>query len=758
MTENDLLNAIDVYRASPLTISFGLKDSESLRLILEVKNLDRRTVLRGPAVGLSETLQNIFRQVTAGPEKADVLKSIYSFPSHAKATEYRESSVDYILNEHPENIPSFLRFVCQKAKLSSEYFLAKEERQLTTDFTLNNDRFVLSGPKGSGKTVLLNFILSCHANIMDEFQVIWVRVDLTKPGRFSRVRHRFERQTLWILANKYFSENMLPPRTISEYARSERLRLTWGNFEKYLRTQPNVAEGEHTTLVSYFQTISAAPEEEIKHRKTGEEQRPKEEHFLISKLFGHAQRFCLTQGFSFFFILDGLDAAIPDTEREEEFEDWLEDAVQLFAYDERFSGAFLISLREESRRKLLSRSFGKSNPRSAKPRSLYYSPVCPNVIIGTRFEKHPLLKTGFESQLGTGENQTQEILEGLKEICIDFIAEGMQIERRKALPYLLEILNGDVRSLMKAVALTLEKILSFMNPLTGTLAVGDRDKGFTEEKKLIDILLSKEQRRQFAKWKAYGVMETLLLGRYRYFHVPFAYELREDGGKEKLVTSANFLYDDDAGFLINCFDYPEDIVESKSEPPRACAIFHKISMLRWIRERSDSDRPMPVKRRSLEKHFVAIGIPEILVEIYLKEFLFFGLLKEEDKGGSCVVHMTKAGRYVVENLCTNFDYVMAIAENTPLPASVFKAFESVEIGTDTDLNAARLINCVTFTKYLLALKDKCPDMSAGVGRIIDEISANEKEYTARIVKAAYQDNTQRAFRNALERRFKSYTV
>lgn len=758
MHAQDLLEAIDVYRSLPLQISNTLRD-ETFRLIHEVENIDKRNILKGSVVGLSETLQSIFRQVTAGPEKAEILKSIYSFPETSKPScKYRDSTVDYFLNEHPDNIPSFLNFVCQKARLSAEYFRAKEERQLTTEFTLNDDRFVLSGSKGSGKTVLLNYMLSCYSKIMDENLVIWVRVDLTKPGRYSSVRHRFERQTLWILANKYFSENILPPEGISDIAKLERKQLNWCNFETYLLSQTNVAEGEHAKLLSYFQTISAAPEEETKGKIKRDSPSLEHNGFIISKLFAHAQRFCLTQGFSFFFILDGLDAAIPDTEREEEFENWLEDAVQLFSYDERFSGAFLISLREDSRRKLLSRNFAKSNPRPAKPRSLYYRPVCPNQIINTRFTKHPLLETGFESQIGIEKHQTEDLLNGLKELCIEFIAEGMQIDRKKALPYLLEILNSDVRSLMKAVLLTLEKVLSYIDPVTNKIIVGNKDRGYHEEQKLIDLILSKEQRRQFARWKAYGVMETLLLGKYRYFHVPFTYDLIKQNGNEKIVTKANFLYDDDAGFLINCFDYPEYIVDEKMDSLQTCAIFHKISMLLWIRNRYDSDRPQPITRKSLVKHFTMIDIPDVLIDIYLREFSFFGLIKEEDRSGSSIVTITHAGHYVLDRLSNNFDYVMAIVENTPLPAKLFKMFERVDCETEPDINAARLINCVTFTRYLQAIMDRCQGMSSGVKQIIYDISRNEIEYTGRMVRAAYKDNSQISFRRALEKRFGNYLV
>ena len=68
---------------------------------------------------------------------------------------------------------------------------------------------------------------------------------------------------------------------------------------------------------------------------------------------------------------------------------------------------------------------------------------------------------------------------------------------------------------MKAVAFTIEKILFYVYQQSGKKWVSDRSTSFVEEEKLKDLLFSDKKRTQLARWKAYGILETLLLGRYR---------------------------------------------------------------------------------------------------------------------------------------------------------------------------------------------------------------------------------------------------
>ena len=745
MNERELLGAIDSYRRTPIEYRSVLHDIEHFRLIHASKDHDRRTMVAEPVAGLIKKMLNLFRQITAGPEKAATLRQLYTFPdTKAPPTHYNEATREFCLNQHPENIPSFLKFVCDKARLSSRYFLAKEEQQYVSEYKPGDDRFVLSGPKGSGKTVLLNYMLSCFTNIMDDRQVIWVRVDLTKSGKFSGLDLRFKRQTLWILANKYFSPRSIPPKGSTEFAREKRKLLNWQSFSDYLSTEPGLTAPEAKKLAAYFESVTASPSDDDDAPMVGPS-KDDDEASMVNKVFRLAHRYCLTQGFSFFFVLDGLDATIPDTEHKERFGAWLDQALQMFSWDPRFAGAFLICLREESRRQLMIDYFGKQNPRGSQPRPLTYVATCPRKIVDTRFENFPVLQGSID----------RELVSALKELSIEFIAEGMQTQQGQALPYLLEILNGDVRSLMKAVGLSIERVLDAISQHLG-LKNTHGEEAFAIEKPVKDFILSPQRRGDLARWKGYGVLDALLLGRYQNFHIPFSYSTRRHGDEETVYVKANYLHDEDSGFLINIFDYPEHIIEEKGVAPYCFAIFHKLTVLDCIEERCAGENPRPLDRRYLANNLHEKGIPEIILSIYLSEFLYFGLISETENEGSAIVRITPAGKYVLTNLAGNFDYLMIIAENTPLPDSIWKHFETTEVRSSMERNSLRLINGITLVAYLRILAGHCAWLSPQVKGILDRLAESEEDRTKRMVQKAWNDKTQDGFRRALEKRFSAF--
>lgn len=117
----------------------------------------------------------------SGTGKKDLFRTIYTFPvvqeELTRFVEYDYENNDELnvpINLSPEQIEDFFYFLCDKALQAKELD--------NNIYNLRQTRFIFTGDVGSGKTTFFNYIFSMYYDKLEELEVIWVRLDLTKDA------------------------------------------------------------------------------------------------------------------------------------------------------------------------------------------------------------------------------------------------------------------------------------------------------------------------------------------------------------------------------------------------------------------------------------------------------------------------------------------------------------------------------------------------------------------------------------------------
>ncbi|NDY56206.1 hypothetical protein G3N56_05525 [Desulfovibrio sulfodismutans] len=117
----------------------------------------------------------------AGTGKKALFRTIYTFPAVAddlnRFIDYDYDNNDELnvpINLTPKQVEDFFYFLCDKAL---------QAKELNNNiYNLRQTRFIFTGDVGSGKTTFFNYIFSMYYDKLDELEIIWVRLDLTKDA------------------------------------------------------------------------------------------------------------------------------------------------------------------------------------------------------------------------------------------------------------------------------------------------------------------------------------------------------------------------------------------------------------------------------------------------------------------------------------------------------------------------------------------------------------------------------------------------
>ena len=212
-------------------------------------------------------------------------------------------------NGSPAHLEALLTLIAQLAEAQRKGHESTSESDIRR-IDAGEGRFILIGPRGSGKTTFLNYVVSSYSDRLEEAGVCWVRLNLSKPFRKGRLKSRIAYQSAWIMLRKYLED---PARSRVNIAGLVRfLGNDWKDYIRRLRS---------------LESISDALLDEDAERDDNEDvfniPFTYADYQLLRRYFEH-------EGYRFFFVIDGLDAIEPIHEHTELLKTWIEDVVSLF--------------------------------------------------------------------------------------------------------------------------------------------------------------------------------------------------------------------------------------------------------------------------------------------------------------------------------------------------------------------------------------------------------------------------------------------
>lgn len=470
------------------------------------------------------------------------------------------------INNFKGNFEQFAKYISEKCheKVQNKYFKVN-------DYDDNAGRFILTGNKGAGKTIAINFLMSCMAHVFDENKVIYIRVDLARPLRTWSVHERFEHQSVLIFKEKYLDDDQR-----SEFNRRD--------FEKFLaRNYPGKLEEAIVEQVyniraipdpyhdqeSYMATVTDATLNKIK---------------ISSQVFKAVQQYCIIKEYAFLFILDGLDRLRPDIFHEERFNKWLHEAFELFYDGDDYLGGMIFSMRNESYREFIGRYVTKDH-RRRKPKKLILEIVEPSIVVKKRFECYELLLPS------TIDNKID--MQMFHEFFVYFITKALKIKNDRVFIYLLQLLSNDMRLLMKSLSFIMQRLIHSIEQEAGILHKPSGKYNKIEATSrfhlcLNRILQDKGEWNSFVEWRGYSVLESLVVGKKNYINNPFNYYI--DDKKKYGIRVEGVRSDNKYGFFPNLFDFSETVFMSDQgvSYPTFCKI-RTLQLLAHLTEKNKSN-------------------------------------------------------------------------------------------------------------------------------------------------------------------------
>ncbi len=226
------------------------------------------------------------------PENTSAIKDSYVFSSN-RAIEEQADSENFV-NRSSKAVDTFVDQVVTEANF--QWQLSKQTAKGGADLNhLSQRTFIVHGPRGSGKTFFLNYILAQYIDKLDRQSVIWVRLDLVKdfPPNNDLLSWIYA-QISKIVYRYYHSKSRL--------YRISNIDIAKRGLDQYLRDYVSRMESQEARL-NLTNTLENM--KNVFWRKTAEQ--PLDER-LVPRVIGAAvYSYLLLKGFRFVVVLDGFD-------------------------------------------------------------------------------------------------------------------------------------------------------------------------------------------------------------------------------------------------------------------------------------------------------------------------------------------------------------------------------------------------------------------------------------------------------------------
>ncbi|MFH1114205.1 MAG: hypothetical protein V1792_09815 [Pseudomonadota bacterium] len=322
-----------------------------------------------------QTLLKTFRPIPASPKRGGIYKKVYVYPSSESFTPKLEIDENFfygptdqaasrpaILN-HPE-LP-VERLAKNLAQGASETLFNESERDKVC--------YLISGKRGVGKTAFLNYLFSTQHHHFNDLKVIWVRADVTAHGfgtdceDHARSRLPFSGTLINLL--QWQTYNILCTRYLDGGTRVIRKKDYYDlkDYEEALKAHRERSDDLSCEKLREYLLLVADEYVEIGTRPRIEDASFLKElaqltkHELLGGILNleislsrvnYYRDFCQRQGYSFIYILDGLDEASVPMQEAGLLRVWKSEliAIMLGKMDKDIDipGVYIVCARDES--------------------------------------------------------------------------------------------------------------------------------------------------------------------------------------------------------------------------------------------------------------------------------------------------------------------------------------------------------------------------------------------------------------------------
>lgn len=615
-----------------------------------------------------------FKYISAGPSKAPDFAKTYIYPEDAFLKEKHiiddvdfNNSVlmDTSIKDLPANISD------QWTIQLLDYFVDISRRcrdEIVKNGTLSSSMMTesicfLVGDPGVGKSCFINYMFSMYADCLRKEKSIWIRLDLNNPAdRNSSFEISFRNKTINILKEKYKDEINLDSREVVDYICEE-----W-----------RVSPESHTISIEQINTciqriITASP------------------YTVESKLDNNLVDLILKylstkKGYSFIFIIDGLDRVSLDSVQDDKYSKWLHNLIDIISNKRFIAGLYLISIRNISLVDIMTRYNEAAYITS--PKKIHVYPADLKKILDAKREhvkEYILEKTSKSEEYKW---ITPDHIDALFNAVFVYIFSAL-LDRGVAgindteydlfmdtgYKYLEDLCSNNFRALIRLLRNLFGYVFTYYKDSTLNLINDDIRKKYSP-----------------LKGKEYKAKRVLVSAREEVYDYRVAYSYNIENGEIKFRKKALL-----EPFIPNIFNFI-DIVRKDIKHNMEYRALLKLRIIQYLLN-NDKEASMKI----IIKHFnEKFGYNTFYLKYEIDEMIYTGVLKPSDddmflSGGDYIVVLNPIGKYIIENISADYIYHEIIVDDTPIPRCIEKYIHPVRISmVDTDTYVAYKLQSVLF--------------------------------------------------------------
>ena len=226
--------------------------------------------------------------------------------------------------------------------------------------------FFLSGERGVGKTAFLNNLFSTNHHIFDKHKVVWIRLDLTGPDALKLRLIKFLKSHAHdILVERYLDGGELPIK--KDYFDDSDYKFA---FDAHTQRKSDLSLDKFRSWLSQSDRTNSIGRKIDIDEYSSQEFDPWEEgadHDEKAKRFELYSEFLRSQGYSFIYVIDGLDESTVPLIKYNALRKWADEVKNIAVGKRCPKGMYIICARHESYPDLLTHIGGDAVPHHNVP-------------------------------------------------------------------------------------------------------------------------------------------------------------------------------------------------------------------------------------------------------------------------------------------------------------------------------------------------------------------------------------------------------
>lgn len=648
-------------------------------------NRKQEIVLSQPRKDFVKILTRSFGHLAANPSVPGnrvALHSTYTFPDVVDRSDFDHFGLDddvLVANESMQTAESFFLETVANAAVgaSAEYIrkmMGSAYADPSTDAIHREDRFLMIGERGIGKTIFLNYLLSQHTAKLHEKKVITVRLDLTKEVQKNLLIEEWLQWKICKIIFTYYDDskinrdalhNVNDPaleHLIEKESADLLFNLKSTNELLFAHARSFDPELTHTEFVTQFRAVAT-------DLRSITSTTPKE--IAIKWFFPMMMEFLLkSNGCSLIIILDGLDQLGLTKSDQKRYKTLVKSVKNYLAGEKPLPASFLVTMRPKTFRDQI----GDDNFR----RNFQYSVVAKSTAKAIYSTRHSYMKNAefFKGKFRTVEKLGQNYSNSIAGYCnayIDFATLSLTRSvtpeelQSRAEPHsreigfaILEAIFGENRrktfQALSDVSSFFTSVLSkkFEEMLEDTLNIEDFFDSFQP-----DVSIDIESPYKDLQRYSYLFVEALMLEKPNQSFRREKYTYKIDNEKFKITPILNET-NPTRHYLHNIFHHVTS--QNLRHKPHVLMGMRSLQLARKL----DVFTPKQLIS-SLCKVF---GYEKPIVQMKFQEMLEDGLIKHYTDPSNIVTDnykMSYAGAYILDRLILSLEYGCLALQTTPVP-------------------------------------------------------------------------------------------